>query len=188
MALLKPAFEKLMILEGAYVVDHAGPTNWGVTLPVLKLLGDVDDDGVPDGDLNRDGIVDATDVLIMEQDTAYKVVDTMWWTPYRYGWCKAQAVANKILDMSFNMGPKQAHILVQQSCNCTAILKEHGLPQLLVDGWLGPISYGAINAISECVLLPLLRSSQETFYRVLVSHNPDKYGKYLQGWINRARS
>ena len=77
MALLKPAFEKLMILEGAYVVDHAGPTNWGVTLPVLKLLGDVDDDGAPDGDLNRDGTVNAKDVLLMDQDTAYKVVDTM---------------------------------------------------------------------------------------------------------------
>ena len=103
MANYEPAFNRLLEHEGGYTVDHAGPTNYGITLRVL----DVDIDG--------DGDIDESDISALTPADAKEFYHRHWWANYRYYVIQNQEIATKVLDLSVNMGPKQAHRLVQRA-------------------------------------------------------------------------
>lgn len=166
MADYEPAFNRLLEHEGGYTVDHAGPTKYGITLRVL----DVDIDG--------DGDIDASDISALTPADAKEFYHRHWWMNYRYYAITNQEIATKVLDLSVNMGPKQAHRLVQRalrSCDFNVI----------EDGYIGPKTLDAINDANPNELLAAIRSEAAGFYRLIAEKQPN-YRRYLIGWLNRA--
>ena len=62
-----------------------------------------------------------------------------WWDRYGYGRIEDQAVAAKVLSLAANMGPLDAHRLLQQAlCDAGA--------EVAVDGVIGPETLAAVNS------------------------------------------
>lgn len=169
--------------EGGFVnhkKDPGGATNYGVSLRFLlrneadiKLAGlDLDKDG--------DGDIDAEDIAQMTEKDARDVYFKFWWDKYNYKQILDVDLATKIMDMSVNMGAKQAHKLVQRACRaCGTVLVD--------DGILGPKSFKAINKCADGVLLGAIRTEQKHFYLKLIENNPN-FMAFKTGWLNRAYS
>ena len=87
-------------------------------------------------------------------------------------------IAAKVLDMRVNMGPSQAHKILQRA------LRAAEYP-VKVDGVFGPITTAAVNTVHPRHLLVALRSEAAGFYRGLVAQRPE-YAKFENGWLNRA--
>lgn len=179
MATFLTAVEALLEIEKGYVVDHAGPTNWGVTLATLRRQGDLDHDGWEDGDIDHDGDVDADDVRALPRERAIEVYRNQWWDRYGYGRIRSDRVAAKVLDMSVNMGSATAHRAVQIAVSACGHPAE-------IDGVFGPQTLAALNATHECFSLVALRATAGARYVAIVAGNATKYGKYLTGWLRRA--
>jgi len=166
--------------EGGYTEDHAGATNYGVSLRYLKTLKiDADGDGYQDGDLDRDGDIDADDIRGMSMADAARIYYTQWWARYEYGLLWNSGVATKVLDLSVNIGPKQCHRVLQRAIWGCGI-------QVEVDGALGPKTLAAANRLPGLMLMVAIRTDAAAFYRGLADKNPDRFLKYLRGWLNRA--
>jgi len=173
------AIALVLDVEKGYVVDTGGPTNYGVTLTSLIAWGDPDGDGWEEGDFNRDGRIDVEDVKNMSKEDATAFYN-YWWNMLDFEDIAWQPVANKVFDMTVNMGPHQAGKLVQRAINCT------GRSNVKVDGIIGPITRRELNRFQPRQILPALREQMENFYRYLIQRNPAKYGNYEGGWLNRA--
>lgn len=166
------AFEKTLAHEGGYVDDPddpGGATNYGVSLRWLRAEG-IDIDG--------DGDVDADDIAAIDTEDAKAIYHEHWWLKYRYDEVTVPEIAAKIFDLSVNMGPVQAHKLVQKACNTCG----HAL---VVDGILGSRSIATVNSSYAVQLLDAIREHAADFYTTLVEERPE-LAKYLNGWLRRA--
>lgn len=157
----------------AYADPRGGLTDYGISLAFLKLLPDEDGDGFSDGDLNRDGIVCPEDIRALSLTRAIEIYRTCFWDKYRYGELRHQEVATKVFDLCVNMGPGQAHRVVQRALATLS-------PGIVVDGILGPKSRGALNSLPPAHLLTEIRHQAARFYRSLDD------SLHLKGWLNRA--
>lgn len=176
-----PAFDAAIavVLEhegfGAIVdhpVDPGGITKWGISLRLLRSLGD------GGGDLDGDGDVDAADVAGMSRDQAVAIYRRAFWQPGRYSLIFSEAVAVKLFDLVVNMGPAPAHRCAQRA------LRACGRP-VVEDGMIGPITRCQVNATPAEILLPALRAEAAGFYRLLVA--ADRFrATFLEGWLRRA--
>ncbi|MDF2866609.1 MAG: hypothetical protein K0S11_79 [Gammaproteobacteria bacterium] len=177
MAEFERAIPSILQHEGGYVndaVDPGGATNYGISLRYLKGLGN------EIGDLNKDGVIDGSDIKTMTQQEAMAIYRRDWWDQYKYGLITDQRVATKVFDMAVNMGGGQAHKLLQRACNqvCKQAL-------LSVDGVLGIKTLTQVNRLPSDILLVALREQMANFYRGLVQQKP-ALAKFLRGWLNRA--
>ena len=172
------AIAHVLASEGG-LVDHAadpgGITNFGISLRFLK------DAGI---DIDHDGDIDADDIRKLTIDSARTVYYDRFWLPNGYGQYPEQ-VAIKLFDMAVNMGPSQAHKLLQKA------LWGHG-HKLEIDGKLGPATIQAVQAAcfqsaSGAELMPSIRLAQHCFYDGLVAAKP-ALAVFQKGWINRAYS
>lgn len=159
--------------EGGFTVDHAGPTNRGITLAALKDSGDLD------FDIDKDGDLDEKDLRAMRVEEAMIYYLRHWWRRYEYDRILDLDVATKVFDLSVNMSSRQAHKLLQRA------VRACGHP-LVDDGIIGPLTLSAVNRTDAQRLLVALRSEAAGFYRLLAAKTPSKYGKYLKGWLARA--
>lgn len=95
---------------------------------------------------------------------------------YRSYWCFdgviQQPIADEIFDSAVNMGLSTAIHLCQKVVGTTP------------DGQWGPRTEQAVN--EAVALLPALKQSREQYYKDLANYNPERYGKYLNGWLKRA--
>jgi len=177
------AIESVMLHEGGYVdnpSDPGGATNYGISLRWLKSQGDLDGDGWLEGDLDHDGDVDVDDIKMMDKEQAMGMYRTLWWEPYRYDLITSQPIANKVFDLTVNMGSKQSHKLLQRAIRaCGLLIKD--------DGIIGNKTLESINVVDELSLIPAYRSEAAGFYRGLAIKNP-KFNTFLKGWLNRAYS
>lgn len=177
MAEFFPAVEILLAQEGGYCVDCGGPTNYGITLPVLRSAA-LDNPSLiasPPHDIT------AEDIKNLTRDQAISIWRALWWEPFSYSLINSQAIANKVLSLSANIGPHQAHLLLQR-----AILAAEG-PALRQDGIFGPLTLAATNASPTAPLLAALRSEAGGFYRLLVAVH-EAYHENETGWLARAYS
>lgn len=182
------AFHVVLGHEGGFSdhrADPGGATNYGISLRYLLARGDLDHDGLPDGDVDGDGDVDVDDIRALSPLDAKHLYHTGFWTPNRLGEVRDQTIATKIFDMCVNMGSRQAWRLVQRACN------DHG-GHLEDDGVVGPKTLHAVNAFADDdespdgpSLLGLIRIQQAEFYEQLVANRPS-LEPFLQGWRNRA--
>lgn len=170
------AFEWLMVEEGGYSnnpKDRGGATNYGISLRYLKTQK------IIDGDLDGDGDIDWQDILLLTKDLAKKVVLEDWWTPNHYG-DFSPAIGRKLLSLSYNMGTKSAHRLIQQ-----AVRACNDRERLSIDGVLGKHTRVAILCQPPEALLAALKSEAAGYYRCLVARRPDQ-AEFINGWLNRA--
>lgn len=172
-------------------VDPGGATRWGISLRFLQNLGDADNDGWRDGDLNKDGDVDAKDIRLMTRGQAEKIYRVQFWDRYKYGRLHSGRVAGKIFDLAVNMGPYNAHKVLQRACRAC----EH---EIVVDGIIGPKTIAAANSCAPPLprpdrraqvdpLLAACRATAAGHYLVLVARCP-VFVKYIKGWEARAYS
>jgi lysozyme family protein len=184
------AIANVLELEGGFVDnkhDPGGVTDFGISLRFLKTLPGME------GDVDRDGDVDADDIKAMTKVKAKSYYKKNWWDKYDYKNIDNPGVVIKVLDMSVNMGGLQAHKLIQRACRSVGTV-------LVDDGILGEKSFAAINTAQSQFLIPALRCTQAGFYYALVMRNAalrkagvKKKGKeyedfsvFLEGWLNRA--
>ena len=171
------AVEIVLRHEGRYVVDNGGPTNFGVSLRYAMTVGDLDKDGQLDMDFDHDGDVDAEDIKKMTREDAKRVYRTQWWDRYGYG-AFPDTVAFKLLDLSVNMGPPQAHKLLQRAINnCDG-------QKITVDGEIGERTVAAAQACPDETLLAEFRRAAVEFYLTIIAKKPSCL-KYKKGWMRR---
>jgi lysozyme family protein len=158
-----PAFDFMIHHEGGYVHDPAdagGETKYGISKRSYPNV----------------------DVANLTIESAKQIYRRDFWDPQPYGKISAQLVANKIFDMSVNMGFFRSHQIAQAAAHdCRATL------QLKCDGVLGPATLAALNSIEPASLLAALRAGATSFYLELVSRRPSNH-KFLNGWLARADS
>lgn len=157
--------------------DPGGPTQYGISLRAARKMGDLDGDGLLDMDLDGDGDVDADDIRLLTPEKAVDVYRRAYWNKIYNQMPRLCAV--KVFDLAINMGPKQAHILLQRSLRANT-----GRP-FAEDGIIGKLTLRASTEAYTPVLLASLRSEAAGFYRQLAAQRPASR-KYLNGWLNRA--
>ena len=161
MANFGAAIGTVLAHEGGYVNDPhdaGGETNFGIS---KRSYPQVDI-----GTLTREG--------------AEAIYRRDWWDRHRYGEIDDQGVATKVFDLAVNMGPTQAHKILQRAlCRSGQRVK--------VDGILGPATMGCVNQASPATLLDALRSEAAAFYMQLVNRKPSQ-ARFLNGWMRRALS
>jgi lysozyme family protein len=161
--------------EGGYSNDPndpGGPTNFGISLRFLRESGNLL------ADVDHDGDIDAADIKGLTWELAAALFTSEFWSEYGYERLPAD-IAIKTFDLSVNMGPVQAHKILQRACRaCGYDIKD--------DGALGPITVAAArNILPATVLLAAMRSEAAGFYRLLVSKNV-LLGVFINGWLARS--
>lgn len=167
----------LLVREGGFVdhtKDPGGATNWGISLRYLRrerpevLAGlQLDVDG--------DGDVDADDIRRLPRETAIEVYRRCWWD--RHGYVRlAEPLGEKVCDLSVNMGPYHAHVLLQRAL---------GMIGKAVDGRVGPGTLGVAAKQDPEMVRGLVRELARTRYEELIAGNPD-LAVFRNGWMARA--
>ena len=175
------AVDMVLANEGGFVNDPddpGGTTNFGISLRFVKSI-----EHIYDVDIDNDGDVDADDIAKLTKNEARAIYKVMFWDKYNYGNIENFRIALKIFDLCVNMGPRQAHKIIQRGLrSCERVVKD--------DGILGPITQLAITRMitfdkEPLCLLYAMRSEAAGFYRMLIKRNP-VFKKYEDGWLNRA--
>jgi lysozyme family protein len=106
-----------------------------------------------------------------------------YWEAMRLGKVENQKVANKLFDMSVNMGVRQASIYAQRAMNALVAVDA----RVAEDGVIGPKTLAAINAADPISYYQLLREFSAAYYRHVAAVNPAQ-AVNLAGWLKRAEA
>jgi lysozyme family protein len=160
MAEFSPAFNFLLPHEGGYSnnpYDHGGPTKFGISALSYPHIN-------------------IHDLTLAEAEEIYR---RDWWEKYGYGRIDDQEIANKVFDLSVNMGASRGHKILQEACNrCGAELK--------VDGGLGPKTVEAVNlATNPKAVVTGCAHSAADHYNEIAEAKPEMK-VFLGGWLERA--
>lgn len=151
--------------------DPGGITHWGISLRYLKSIG---------YDLNKDGSVNAEDVIGLPVKNAIAIYREHWWDQYHYSQFNQLIVVEKVFDLAVNMGGFAAHKLLQIAIN-RLIDKP-----IAVDGVLGPQTFTAANNQDGAALRQQLRDCAEHKYIEILAEHPNMEWA-RKGWLNRAK-
>lgn len=105
---------------------------------------------------------------------ASAIYQTYFWNANHIGSINDQNLANKVFDLTVNMGPAALKLL-QSAVNCAA------------DGVLGPISIAQINARDPVELLAEYKQLAARRYTEIAQGNQELAGD-LTGWLARLDS
>lgn len=164
--------------EGGYtnnIHDKGGVTNFGISLRYLQSLGKV-------GDYNSDGLINDNDIKLIDKKRAVALYKDGFWDKYGYGRINNEALAEKMFDLSVNMGPVNAHKLLQKAIN---LMRFENL--ILEDGIFGQQTINAINISNPKNLLLCLKGVSAWYYIQIVDKNPSQK-VFIKGWLKRATS
>lgn len=157
--------------EGGYSNDPddpGGATNFGITKSDLNEHGK---------SLNLPTSVQ--ELTIDDAKTFYK---TIYWDRYHYEAINSLTIATKVFDLAVNMGPQEAHKLIQRALKWSG----YGVEE---DGVLGPKTLAAINQMClynrEQDLDDEIKAEASHYYEHITEENPKLY-KFLKGWLKRA--
>jgi lysozyme family protein len=166
-----------------FVIDSGGPTRHGITLSTLRQCTDFKD-GFMWGDLDQDGDIDADDVKLLSPLEAREIYLTQWWNRYGYARLAHPDLAAKVLDLSVNMGPYQAHQILQRAINF--YVNGPVAERLKVDGILGDKTIAAVQKIGSAGmdLVTCICYEAWSYYQKILVH--PKYAENHDGWRNRA--
>jgi lysozyme family protein len=168
--------------EGRFVDDPndpGGATDYGISLRFLQSLGDLDHDGWPDGDINKDGECNSEDIKALSIDDAERLYKIHFWDKVGYERIHDQSIATKLFDLCVNVGIVGANKIAQRSVrSATGITLED-------DGMMGFRTIAALNMCTPQLLLVAIKSEAAGYYRSLPKILKDQF---LKGWLNRAYS
>jgi len=165
MAKFEGAIEIVLMNEGGYSNDpddRGGATKYGITEHLYKSIG-----------------LPGTVADLSLQD-AVEIYKKHFWNPHQYKNIDSQYIANKIFDLSVNMGYIAAGKVAQR-----AVRAANGF-KLDDDGIIGKKTLEQINGIKPNTLLPAIRSEAACHYRSLT--HLKGFTKFINGWLNRAYS
>jgi len=162
-----PAFDKIfqrtLGFEGGYTVDHAGPTNYGVTQGTFDAYRRKN--GMPIKSVKEISIDEAKDVYrrdYYEGPGFYQL---------------NEEVGGVLFDYGVNAGPRVAAKALQRAVGSVP------------DGVIGPVTIEAVNKFikknGEGSLIEQILVSREKHNQSLIDSNHEKYGKFAKGWQNR---
>lgn len=171
MAKFEPALQLVLQNEGGFSnnpKDSGGATNLGISLRLYKkcVKPDADID-----DIKKLTVSDATDI--------YR---KLFWDRAPFADINSQNIANKLFDLSVNMGTPAAVKCLQVAIN--DIFRDNVLVE---DGVLGPRTINMINNVVEPHLYAALLKQARVHYDFIVKNNP-QYKIFLQGWVKRLHS
>jgi lysozyme family protein len=118
----------------------------------------------------------------LSSDAASQIYQKYFWGRYHIGSINDQSLANKVFDLTVNMGPGSANhpgalTLLQSAVNACG-------GQCAVDGSLGPISLGQINALDPAQLLAQYKALAAQRYSDIAAGNTN-LASDLNGWLAR---
>lgn len=165
MADFLPAVTITLQNEGGFFHNQATGeiVNHGVTLTFVRSSG-----YKPDAD--EDFIQTLT---ASEASTIYQ---TYFWDRYHIGSILDQDLANKVFDLTVNMGPAALKLLQSAVNACGG--------DCAVDGVIGPISIAQINAQDAARLLAEFKALAAGRYQQIAANNSALAGD-LSGWLSR---
>ncbi len=164
MAYFEEALQATLKHEGGFIddpLDAGGATNFGISLRFFTTLHDK----ATAADIKNLTVADASDIYRKH-----------FWENNKYNLIACQAIANKVFDLSVNMGSLNANKCIQRSVRAASGRI------LLIDGIIGTQSLYAINMSQAALLLVALRAEAASYYRGLNNSIFEK------GWLNRAYS
>lgn len=167
MAKFEPAIALVLKNEGGFVDnlnDVGGATNHGISLRFFK----------------KNIKIDATieDIQRLTINQAADIYEKYFWDRNRYAEIDSQEMANRMLDLSVNVGPVTANGFIQKAVN-TSNNKEH----LVIDGQMGVNTLKAINSIYDTVLYNNLICEASRYYHDIAKNGHNE--EFLHGWLCR---
>jgi lysozyme family protein len=163
MAEFEPAVLNTLQNEGGFFHNAATGeiVNHGVTLKFVRSSGykpDADEDFIRN----------------LSSAEASAIYRTYFWDRFHISSIDDQSLANKVFDLTVNMGPRALQLL-QSAAGCVA------------DGVLGPISISHINALDPVKVLVEYKELAARRYAQIAAGNP-LLGGDLAGWLARLNS
>ena len=151
------AIKELLADEGGYVndpYDPGGETKWGISKRRFPQL----------------------DIKNLTKQQAEAIYCQQWWLRYRYDEIVDCELAGELLEASVNIGPSQAHKILQESVIMT------GGDNLVADGIIGDKTLFAVNG-HWCPgwLVDAFRVELIKYYTSLPGSK-----RFLGGWVRRA--
>jgi len=110
---------------------------------------------------------------------ASQIYRKYFWDAYHIGQINDQNLANKVFDLTVNMGPAALQVLQSAVNACGG--------HCAVDGIIGPASIAAINALDPAALLAQYKNLAAQRYRDIAANNTNLAGN-LNGWLARLNS
>lgn len=156
--------------------DPGGLTNYGVSLRWLRQ------EGLPFGDVDGDGDIDADDIRALRPETAAAMFKKKFWDPYGLD-LLPQITATLHYDCTVNTGPRQATLITQRACN--QIVGPYG-DKLAVDGRFGTRTHTFLLNYSTRELARRMLDGRIQFYKDLVRSKP-QFSCFLKGWLARCK-
>ena len=160
-----------------------------VTL-VFKNEGGLSEDPDDAGGISNFGVsyrfykkkvkVDATpeNIKNLTAEEASNIYERFFWNRGQYERIDDQKIADRLLDLAVNCGLTTANGFIQKAIN--AMQRKD---VLVVDGYLGPKSFDAINSSKPDMLYNYLLQQANAYYHEIAEHGNNH--KYLNGWIRR---
>lgn len=87
-----------------------------------------------------------------------------------------QSIADKLLSLGVNAGITKPVKWLQEAVGT------------IPDGSMGPATIAAVNKANSQTVLASLKANAVSFYNELAQSNPEKYQKFLAGWVRRAEA
>lgn len=166
--------------------DKGGITNYGISINFLKSLVRKNPSLINEFDLDHNKKIDPYDVVHMNQKEAEYIYKTQWWNKYGYGGINYQPLADKIFDISVNMGPRNASLLLVKACkevnNDKLYFKTSSRLNIQIVDYINSLPEKDKKEIIKRLKLLCLQH-----YFEIVKKNPSQR-KFLRGWIQRAMS
>ena len=166
------AVQNTELWEGGYSnnpADSGGETYRGIS---RKNWPNWNGWQVIDAAKNLSGFPHSLDINTTLQGLVVSFYRAAFW---QYDGIQAQAIANKIFDLSVNVGKVHAIKITEGAV---------GTEQ---DGVYGPATEAAINATDSGSLLSSIRSSAESYHEQIVQTHPED-AQFLAGWLRRDAS
>lgn len=170
MAKFDPAVAIVLKNEGGLVHDKAdsgGFTNHGISLRFYRSKIKVD--------------ATSDDIEHLKIDDAVNIYQEYFWNRNRYAELNSQELANKMLDLSVNIGAPMANKCLQLAINQ---LDPH--EDLVLDGQMGLKTIDCANAAHEPALFNFLILAASRYYHKIAEHGDNI--KFLNGWLRRLES
>ena len=169
MASFEPSLRSVLRHEGGYVDDpddSGGATNRGITKKTLARW--------------RGQPVTKEQVKRLTKAEAGEIYKAKYWDKLWLDKMKSQALAEAVMDMGVNAGPRTSARYLQQAANWAARNEV-----LHVDGRLGPVTIGWVNRANTTLILAKFFELRINHYTRICRKKPSQR-KFLYAWIRRA--
>ena len=174
MANFQPALQLTLVHEGGFFHNLVTGeiVNRGITLTFVK-------------DSGYSTTADMAFIQNLTLDQTAEIYQKFFWDKHNIGQINDQNLANKVFDLTVNMGSgTAAHegaltLLQRAVCDCGGNCQ--------IDGFMGPQSIAQVNALNAGQLLAAYRQRAEARYQAIAAANQLLAGN-LGGWLNRLNS